>query len=298
MYSIFHIEGGLGKHIAATAVAKQIKEKHSDRELIIVCAYPELFLELDFVDRVYKLGFTAYFYQDYIKDKDFLLFRHEPYHTESHVKRQKHLIDSWCDLYDLDYPKEIKPVLELNHSQLLQGALIWGRQKPIMLIQTNGGTQNDNLYSWTRDIPIEVFHQLVHKYSKDYHIIQICENKKQVIDPNIESISERITDAQLTSLIMASSKRVFIDSALQHIAAGFDLKSTVLWIGTDPKVFGYEIHDNIQANIESKKMLHDSYLFEYNITGSPHESPIKAGIPIFDEKEIFKSLDNEEEKHS
>ena len=45
-FAIFHIEGGLGKHIAATAVAKCIKNNHPDRELIIVCAYPEIFLNL------------------------------------------------------------------------------------------------------------------------------------------------------------------------------------------------------------------------------------------------------------
>ena len=68
-YSIFHIEGGLGKHVLATAVAKCIKNNHPNRELIIVCAYPEVFLNLDYVDRVYRIGMTPYFYDDYIKDK-------------------------------------------------------------------------------------------------------------------------------------------------------------------------------------------------------------------------------------
>ena len=34
-YSIFTIQGGLGKHIAATAVAQAIKNNHNDRELIV-----------------------------------------------------------------------------------------------------------------------------------------------------------------------------------------------------------------------------------------------------------------------
>ena len=57
-FSIFHIEGGLGKHVAATAVAKCIKNNHPDRELIVVCAYPEVFINLSFVDRVYRIGVT------------------------------------------------------------------------------------------------------------------------------------------------------------------------------------------------------------------------------------------------
>ncbi len=36
-YSIFQINGGLGKHIAATAVGQAIKAAYPDRELIVVC---------------------------------------------------------------------------------------------------------------------------------------------------------------------------------------------------------------------------------------------------------------------
>ena len=34
-YSLFHVQGGFGKHIAATAVAKCIKNNHPSRELIL-----------------------------------------------------------------------------------------------------------------------------------------------------------------------------------------------------------------------------------------------------------------------
>ena len=66
MYSIFHVQGGLGKHVAATAVAQAIKNNHPDRKLIVVCAYPDIFINLNFVDRVFTLGNTSYFYQNYI----------------------------------------------------------------------------------------------------------------------------------------------------------------------------------------------------------------------------------------
>ena len=34
-YSLFHLQGGFGKHIAATAVAKCIKNNFPSRELIV-----------------------------------------------------------------------------------------------------------------------------------------------------------------------------------------------------------------------------------------------------------------------
>jgi len=103
MYSIFHIEGGLGKHVAATAVAQCIKNNHPDRKLIVVCAYPEMYVNLDFVDRVYRHGNTPYFYDDYIRDKDSIIFRHETYYNTDHIHKRLSLIENWCKLYNLEY---------------------------------------------------------------------------------------------------------------------------------------------------------------------------------------------------
>ena len=45
-YSIFHVQGGFGKHIAATAVAKCIKNNHPGRQLIVVSVWSEIFQNL------------------------------------------------------------------------------------------------------------------------------------------------------------------------------------------------------------------------------------------------------------
>ena len=100
-YSIFHIEGGLGKHVAATSIAKCIKNNHQDRKLIIVCGYPEVFLNLTCVDRVYRIGTTPYFYDDYIHNRDSIIFKHEPYFTTEHIHKKLPLIENWCKLYRL-----------------------------------------------------------------------------------------------------------------------------------------------------------------------------------------------------
>ena len=132
-YSIFHLEGGLGKHILATAVAKCIKNNHPDRKLIVVCAYPEIFLNLDFVDRVYRIGMTPYFYEDYIKDKDSLIFKHEPYFTSDHINKKLPLIINWCKLLGLDYSNE-KPTLSFNLRQKQIAINKWSREKPVLVI--------------------------------------------------------------------------------------------------------------------------------------------------------------------
>ena len=112
-YLIFEVSGGLGKHVASTAVAMCIKNNNPDRDLIVVCAYPEVFLHLPFVKRVYRLGATPYFYDDFIKEKDSKIFKHEPYFTYEHINKKMGLIQNWCKLYNLEYNGE-QPALNPN----------------------------------------------------------------------------------------------------------------------------------------------------------------------------------------
>lgn len=292
MYSIFHLEGGLGKHVAATAVAKCIKNNHPDRKLIIVCAYPEIFLNLDFVDRVYRIGNTPYFYDNYINNKDSIIFKHEPYFTTDHIHKRLPLIENWCKLYGLNYNGE-RPELKFNIRQKQIGFKRWSRNKPIMVIHTNGGPMKEQPYpfSWTRDMPLGLAQEIVNYYLNDYHIIQICRDSVTALQ-GVEVVTETMTNMELFSLLYLSDKRLLIDSSLQHAAAAMNLPSTVLWVGTDPKIFGYSIHNNIKANLSDSDMkLPDSYLFDYNFNGIIHECPIFDDEPIFDVVQIKKSLD-------
>jgi hypothetical protein len=288
-FSVFHLEGGLGKHIAATAVAKCIKNNHPDRELIIVCAYPEIFLNLPFVDRVYRIGNTPYFYKDFIEGKDSLIFKHEPYFTSEHIHKELPLIENWCKLYNLEFSGE-SPELVFNIRQQQYGFKKWKRDRPIAVIQTNGGPLTDQpyLYSWTRDIPSHISSELIKQLSQNYHVIQICRSPEQAI-LGAEAIFEPMSNMELLSLLLFSEKRVLIDSSIQHAAAALNLKSTVLWVGTSPKTFGYDLHNNIVAQLPNEVKLPDSYLFDYNFHGANHECPI-IDLNIFDSAEILSSI--------
>lgn len=292
-YSIFHIDGGIGKHIAATAVAKCIKNNHPDRELIVVCAWPSPFINLSFVDRVYKQGNTPYFYQDYIRGKDSLLFKHEPYFTTEHIHGKLPLIENWCKLYNLEYRGE-SPELIFNLREKQLSTRLWNppQDKPVMVMQTSGGLYDDANgypYKWTRDMPISLINTIVQEFSPFYNILYVTK-KNSYIPNGVIPINEQYTVMDLMTILPISSKRVFIDSSLQHAAAALNLPSTVLWIGTNPKVFGYEIHDNIVANQIEDFKLPDSYLFEYNFEGITHECPYKDDSEIFDADAVIDSI--------
>jgi len=290
-YSIFHIDGGIGKHIAATAVAKCIKNNYPDRKLIVVCAYPSPFINLDFVDRVYKTGITPYFYQDYIFEKDALLFKHEPYFTSDHIKENKNLIKNWCDLYNLEFNGE-KPSLVFNLRQKQLAQVLWSSDKPIMLLQSSGGlyqSENTTRYKWTRDMPIGIMNKIVEEFSPYYNIFQVTRQNSITSDKAIV-IDQPYDVMELMTLLLRSEKRVLIDSVLQHGAAALDLPSTVLWIGTSPTVFGYDIHTNIVANQITNFNLPDSYLFSYSFEGITHECPYKDEDEMFDVDSIIDSI--------
>jgi hypothetical protein len=290
-YSIFHLEGGLGKHVASTAVARCIKNNHPDRKLIVVCAYPELFINLDFVYQVYRIGMTPHFYSNFIQDKDTLIFKGEPYFTTDHINKRKSLIHNWCNMHNLTYNGEL-PELGFNFRQIQRGIQLWRREKPIFLIHTNGGAISDqpHSYAWTRDMLPHIAEEVTRELIKTHHVIQVCRNQDNFIPiEGVEHVSQQLSNMELFSLVAASQKRLLIDSCLQHAAAALGMPSTVLWVGTSPKLFGYDIHTNIVADNPQLQNLPDAYLFDYNFAGVIHECPYLTN-DIFRIEEIIRTL--------
>jgi hypothetical protein len=298
-YSIFHLQGGIGKHVAATAVAKAIKNNHPDRKLVVVCAYPDIFINLDFVHRVFQLGNTSYFYQNYVQDKDSILFHHEPYYTTNHIHKRKKLIENWCEMYDLKYSGEA-PTIKFNKLQFDVSKRFWNVSgKPIMVIHTNGGmmTTDAKPYSWTRDMPEDIAQEIVNHYYKDYQIYQITKlNSPKLKNANhvFATQQQALTLMELFSILLHAKKRVFIDSCMQHAAAALKKPGTVLWNGTSPKVFGYDLHDNICTDIPYDFKLPGSYLFDFDFNGNEVEYPFTEDKKLFNTAQIIESINKQQ----
>lgn len=296
-YSIFHVQGGIGKHIAATAVAKAIKNNYPDRKLIVVCVYADIFINLSCVHRVYTLGSTQYFYQEYIQDKDSILFHNEPYYTTNHIHKRKKLVETWCEMYNIKYSGE-PPELKFNKLQYDISKEFWNRRKPVMIIHTNGGlmTADAKPYSWTRDMPFDLAQKLTDHYKSDYHIIQLTKLNSPKLE-NAEHIfasqEGSLSLMEYFSILLHAKKRILIDSSVQHAAAALNKKSTVLWNGTSPKVFGYDIHDNICTTVPYDFKLPGSYIFDFNFNGDEVEYPYEEDVELFDFDQIVKSVDSQ-----
>lgn len=276
MNIVFSINGGLGKSVMATAICKSIKFKYPESNLIVLTGYPDVFLNNPHVDRCLKYGEMRYFYKDYIQGKDCLYFGQEPYQTTDYVRNEKHLIDIWCKLYDL-------PLLQYHGEIYLTKREIdfytkkHNFQKPILALQTSGAS-GELLYNWGRDIP-PLFVKSIIKMYESYNIYHIRGENQMSYDGTISFTDNIRAVAVLLSL---SQKRILMDSSCQHIAAALGLPSTVLWVTTSPKMFGYDSNNNLVANPETKPTsLVNSFLTKYELV------PQLSEFPYNDESEIF-----------
>lgn len=291
-YLIFHAEGGHGKQCMATAVIRALKKQYPDRKIIVITPWDGPFFYNPNVYRFYSFNELKYFYDDFIKMKDVKIFRQEVYHTEDHILQRKHLTKSWCDMYGVKYDGS-KPELYINprEHEIAKDKIKPHLGKPIMLLQTHGGGKGQySKKSWARDMPVEIAQKLVDRYSKDYRILHM----RRPDQPELKGVELlNLPFRELYAVFSLSTKRLFIDSFAQHIAAALDLPSTVCWIANKPEVFGYEIHDNILPNANLQQEFNKySYLDRFDISGQIQQFPYDT-INVFDINEIIKSVDNQ-----
>jgi hypothetical protein len=290
MYSVFHIEGGIGKNILATAVVSSLKKSDPERQIIIVSAWPQVWFNNPDVFQIYPMGQVANFYKNFIKDQDCKVFRQDPYHHQDYILNKKHLIDVWCELVgaenDEEGPKLYFSPLEL---EAVRQKMLNGVTKPIFLLHTNGGGANGRPYSWYRDLPLQNAIDVVNYFKNDYHIYQLGYENQQLI-PGCNKLT--LQTREILAAPLFSKKRLFIDSFSQHAAKALGKQSIICWIGNKPEILGYDSHVNVFPNIEPTfDTLHSSYLDDGDIGGNPIQFPYDR-LKIFDSEEIINNLIN------
>lgn len=285
MKIIFQIDGGIGKSIAGTAVCKAIKKHYPEDQLIVITHYPEVFFCNPNIHKVLHPNNLHYFFQEHIQGQEVKAFLHNPYFESDFINQKGHLIKIWCEMFDIPYNNEL-PELYINNREMEFLGKSFTSNKPIFLIQTNGGAPNQpNKYSWTRDIPINTAQKIVDLFARDFHVVHI-RREDQFALRNTTPIQADFR--AITTLIAMSEKRLLIDSFAQHAAAALGKPSVVCWIGNTPEQFGYDIHTNIIANLPTIKLeLKHSIFSKYNISGQPSEFCYNNEDEIFDIDKII-----------
>lgn len=287
MNIILQVNGGVGKCVMATAVCEAIKKQYPESKLVVVSGYSDVFLNNPFVDRAFNFGGFSYFYEEYLENQEFKIFAHDPYLQTEHVKQNEHLIKTWCEMFGVKYNGEL-PKIYLTDREVTFFKQKYASDKPIMLIQPNGGGDSNLKYSWARDIPYQNVVDVINEFKSEYNILHI-RREDQLGYENTYPVTDSFRS--LVVGISLSSKRLFMDSFAQHVAAGLGLASTVCWIANKPEVFGYTAHDNIIHNPFTKKPeLRNSFLGKFNIGGDLLEFPYNSENEIFNSQDIIDSI--------
>jgi ADP-heptose:LPS heptosyltransferase len=285
---IFLVDGGLGKSIMATAILKVIKKEYKKANIIVVTAFPDVFVGNPNVNKVLHQQQAVGFYKNYIHNKDTKVFVTDPYTTSDFITESNHLLKIWCDLYGLKYNGEL-PELFLSKGEKEYFEPFYKLDKPIMAIQPNGGAIGQPLkYSWTRDLPASVVNEVVSQFKNDYAILHIKRDDQLTYENTIGALDNWRSIAIMLTL---SAKRLLIDSSSMHIATALNLPSVVGWIGTNSKVFGYDMHTNIIANEPTKEVniernSYTKYLLYEDISTLPYNNFSE----IFDAQKIINAL--------
>ena len=295
-YVVFHVDGGIGKNIQATAVARSIKEHHPDRKLIITSSWLEPWIHNPHIWRHYRTGNTPYFNDDFILNQDTIVYRSEPYYDKKHFEKKVSLPRIWCDSFNIPCVNDI-PVLAFNQLEKMEMEIWLSKNftKPLMLIQTAGGGVHNSMFpfSWFRDMPLEIAQKIVNRFSEKYTVIQLKYKEQPVLQ---NAIDVNLPLRKILSLIPFSQKRLFIDSFAQHAAAAFGLQSVVCWIGNYPEVFGYFGHINIKTKLNlNASCNYEGYLDAYPLQGDNYMCPKEYDMnTVFNADEIIATLESQQ----
>lgn len=235
-YIIFECVGDLRKNLFATAVVSSIKKAHPDRNIVVVTNTPEVWLHNPSVYRCYGFGRMSYFYDDYVKDKDTIIMRHDPFTTEDFTYGRKHILEIWCNLCGVEYDQSL-PSLYFTWREKEAVGKLTASTKPLFFIQTTN--------VWTNDIPRAVAQKIVDIMNERGYATIHLRTGDQIA---LQGTLALTFDARLTLCALSrSDKRLLTDSYAMQVATAFNLPSVVLWVTGNPLVTGYKMHTNVIA---------------------------------------------------
>jgi ADP-heptose:LPS heptosyltransferase len=108
-------------------------------------------------------------------------------------------------------------------------------------------------------MPETVVEEIINEFKDKYTILHIKREDQPIYPNTLQALDSFRSIAILLSL---SEKRLLIDSSAMHISQALGLSSVVMWVGTNPKVFGYENNKNIVVNPPTKEinLEHNNYV--------------------------------------
>jgi hypothetical protein len=287
--TVVHINGGLGKCIMFTCVAKCYKEQHPDLQLVVVSGYPEVFLNNPNIDGNFQ--FTQHgLWMNFYRNDDYEVIAWDPYfHPDWMAGKPRHLIEIWSELLDVDC-FNLNPELYFAGPEVEELQRMIQTDRPLLVVQSTGGA-NPGHTSWTRNPPTGELEEYLQKFSDSHYIVHLALPQTPVLKSANQRI-ENLTRRQAMCLVYYAQEFVGIDSFGLHARAAntnagpshffFIYPDTKVRIGYDKESFNY-----IPLNEEVKQLIAQNYSYyanvsQYSIEEAPENCPVPAGVKWFD----------------
>ena len=269
------ITGGTGKHIMFTALLPLLAERYE--EIHIHSAYPRTFANNPYVTSINE-DFTSSKYRPFLRSHETRICITDPYDQEEMIRKESHLLSVWGRLLGLeltdDEARNLSPSLSLSPSEedkayalldqleerlgsdffLMQ---ISGGQSPVSF--DKGGYEEEFEYMYDalqRSLPLKYAEKLVLMLRRKFPDIPIVryglpnEFVPKKIANEMVTLDPPVLYMMYTEICKKASGVITIDSSLQHIAAAANKASLVLWSGTSPDHFGWDLHTNLREEQE------------------------------------------------
>jgi hypothetical protein len=255
---ILIVDGGIGKNICATGVIPGIKAKYPESKLIVIAGYQDCFANNPNVFRTYNFSNVPFLIDDFVRDHESVVLKYEPYLHADYIHQKRHVTDCWAD--GLGVESKPPEIFLTKAEKKAAYDFVKAQKKPIFVLQTTGGIPSQKMYY--RDIPIELAQELVNTLKNKYEILHF----RYKDQPNLEGATACMYKLrEIFALLPHSANSLVIDSFVQHAAAALNKSFNVVWGGTNPKVLGYDIHNNIvPETLCRQSYCHrpNSYLFD------------------------------------
>lgn len=289
MKQLVHLNGGLGKCIMFTAVAKSFKLQNPDSELVVVSGYPEVFLHNPNIDG--NFGFTHHgLWKDYYSNPDYEVNAWDPYlHPDWISETGRHLIDIWCEVLEIDNLVEF-PELFFSGPEVGELQRMIKVDKPLMIVQSSGGP-NPQAMSWTRNPAKGELEELLGKYMDSHYIVHLCVSDTPVL-ANVHQRLDTLSRRQAMCLVHYAENFIGIDSYAMHARAAnpeagpsqflFPLPEIKNKLSYEHKSFTFHLPRPEVQDILEKSYSYFATLSKFGIEELSESCPVPVGIKWFD----------------
>ncbi len=291
---VIQLQGGIGKHIAATSMIKWINDKYPKQKITVVSSFPEVF---EYNPRIHRNlpHQQAYLFEDYIKGNDFR--NGDPYQCHEFYDERMSIMKVYPKAYQFGkYNEEPETEIFLTEGERQEMETFARSGSPIITMQVFGGIPQGQTVParkadmGQRDMPIQLAMKLAGILAaKGFRVLQVRQTNEPIV-PNTMQMQMPFRNWIALSSYVAG--HVGIDSSFMHSAAVFKKPMLIFWSQTHVDSIGYHYDKVVNVHKEGSMKYRPQVGMPDRAGVFPYRDKSEAISWNYTSKEISDCMDN------